>query len=125
VDHRSDQFGVDRIAASLTVATGASKRSPTPRLEHNTMHTAYAVRTLPARDPKGDTIGWVRGDVLADGTQPTDLIILRDGSACGQAEAAFDLTPACSIPTPDEAVRDGIARLRAADAIDGRRANSK
>jgi hypothetical protein len=59
------------------------------------------------------------------GTQRSDLVFLRDGSACGQADPverlAFD--PGLLYPTRDEAVRDGLARLRAADAIDRRRAD--
>ena len=74
----------------------------------------------------GAIIGWVRADLLADGTKPTDLVLLRDGSACGQAEAAerLALDPSLLYPTRDEAMRDGLARLRAADAIDRRRARS-
>ena len=65
----------------------------------------------------GAIIGWV-ADLLADGTKPTDLVFLRDGSACGQAEATerLALDPSLLYPTRDEAVRDGLARLRAADA---------
>lgn len=82
------------------------------------MKTVYAVRTLPVRDAKGSVVGWVRADPLADGTRDTDVLFLRDGSACGQAEAAqrvaLDLDLLYS--TRDEAVRDGLARLRSADA---------
>jgi hypothetical protein len=83
------------------------------------MNTLYAVRTLPVRDVKGDIIGWVRADLLADGTKPTDLVFLRDGSACGQAQAAARLTldPSLLYPTRDEAVRDGLARLRRTPSI--------
>lgn len=90
-----------------------------------TMNTVYAVRALPVRDMKGAVIGWVRADVLADGTKPTDLVNLRDGSACGQADAAkrLALDPSLLYPTRDEAARDGLARLRAADAIDRPRAD--
>ncbi len=82
------------------------------------MNTAYVVRALPVRDLKGAVIGWVRADVLANGTKPTDLVFLRDGSACGQADAArrLALDPSLLYLTRDEAVRDGLARLRAADA---------
>lgn len=82
------------------------------------MKTVYAVQTLPVRDAKGVIIGWVRADLFADGTQPTDVVILRDGSPCGQAEAAERLAadPGLLYRTRDEAVRDGLARLRAADA---------
>jgi hypothetical protein len=90
------------------------------------MNTVYAVRALPVRDMEGAVIGWVRADVVADGTKPTDLVFLRDGSACGQAEAADRLAvdPSLLYPTRGEAVRDGLARLRAADAIERRRADS-
>jgi hypothetical protein len=90
------------------------------------MNTVYAVRALPVRDMKGAVIGWVRADVLADGTKPMDLVFLRDGSACGQAEAAerLALDPGLLYRTRDEAVQDGLARLRSADAIDRRLADS-
>jgi hypothetical protein len=84
------------------------------------MNTVYAVRTLPVRDVKGAIIGWVRTDLFADGRKPTDPVLLRDGSSCGQEEAAkrLALDPSLLYPTRDEAVRDGLARLRTADAID-------
>jgi hypothetical protein len=65
--------------------------------------------------------------MLADGTKPTDMVFLRDGSACGQAEAAERIArdPSLLYPTRDEAVRDGLVSLRAADAINRRRAESK
>lgn len=87
------------------------------------MSTVYAVRALPVRDVKGTVIGWVRGDPLADGTKPTDLVFLRDGSACGQADAAerLALDPGLLYPTRDEAVRAGLTRLRVADVIEPRR----
>ena len=91
------------------------------------MNTVYAVRALPVRDVKGAVIGWVRADLLADGTKPTDLVFLRDGSACGQADAAERLALDSSLlyPTRHEAVREGLTRLRAADATDRRRADPK
>lgn len=91
------------------------------------MNTVYAVRALPVRDVKGAVVGWVRADPLADGTKPTDLVFLRDGSASGQADAAERLTldPGLLYSTRDEAVRAGLARLRAADATDRRRADPK
>jgi hypothetical protein len=91
------------------------------------MNTFYAVRALPVRDIKGVVIGWVRADLLADGTSPMDLVFLRDGSACGQAVAAerLALDPSLLYATRDEAVREGLARLRAADATDRRRADPK
>lgn len=83
------------------------------------MTTMYAVRAVPVRGAGGDIVGWVRADLFADGTKPDDMVILRDGTACGQAEAmaraARDL--GLLYPTEAEAVRDGIARLRAADAL--------
>jgi hypothetical protein len=82
------------------------------------MKKLYAVRTLPVRDTGGVIRGWIRADIFADGTRPDALVFLRDGTACGQAEAmrrvAADLR--LLYPTQDEAVREGIARLRAADA---------
>lgn len=44
--------------------------------------------------------------------------MLRDGSECGQAEALerLALDPGLLYPTREEAVQDGIARLRDADA---------
>lgn len=87
------------------------------------MNTVYAVQTLPVRDAKRAVIGWVCADLSADGTQPTDLVFLRDGSACGQADAADRLArdPSLLYATRDEAVRAGFARLQAADSTDRRR----
>lgn len=84
------------------------------------MKTVYAVRAIPVRDARGSVLGWVRADPFADGTNPTDMVILRDGSACGQAEAAdrLSLDPGLLYPTRAEAVREGLARLREADARD-------
>lgn len=82
------------------------------------MKTVYVVRTVPVRDAGGAVVGWVRVDLLADGTRPTDQVFLRDGTACGQAEAMERLTRDLGLlyPTREEAVRDGLARLRAASA---------
>lgn len=82
------------------------------------MKTVYAVRALPVRDETGTILGWVRADLLADGTKPTDMVILRDGSAYGQAEAAerLALDPGLLYPTRADAVRHGLAQLREADA---------
>ena len=90
------------------------------------MNTIYAVRALPVRDLKGAVIGWVRADLLAGGANPTDLVFLSDGSACGQADAAERLAfdPSLLYRSPHEAVRDGLARLRAAKATE-RRADPK
>jgi hypothetical protein len=83
------------------------------------MKTVYAVRTLPVRDAGGVIRGWVRVDVLADETSSDSLVFLRDGTACGQAEAMRRIASDLGLlyPTRDEAVREGIARLRAADAM--------
>lgn len=81
------------------------------------MKTVYAVRTIPVRDSEGAIAGWVRTDMFADGTKPTDLVVLRDGSAWSQAEAAqrIAMDPTLLYRTRDEAVKDGLARLRKAD----------
>lgn len=50
------------------------------------MKTVYAVRAIPARNAEGA----VRADVLADGTDPTD-VVFRDGSACGQVRGRAGL----------------------------------
>jgi hypothetical protein len=90
------------------------------------MNTVFAVRTLPVRDAHGAILGWVRADMLADGTRPTDMVVLRDGSALGQAEAAerIALDLGLLYPTREEAVRDGLARLRAHDADSGDQSGS-
>jgi hypothetical protein len=82
-----------------------------------------AVSTLPVRDTSGPIRGWVRSDPFADGSKPTDMVILRDGSAWGQEDAMEVITrdPTLLYPTRDEAVRDGLARLRQADAGGRRR----
>lgn len=83
------------------------------------MSSFYVVRAIPVRKGKGGPIvGWARCDPSADGTRPTDLVILRDGSAYTQAEVGRHLTadPSLLYPTREEAVRDGIERLRAAEA---------
>lgn len=81
------------------------------------MATVYAVRAVPLRHISGTIVGWVRVDVLADGTKPTDTVFLRDGTACGQAEAIerIALDPGLLYPSRAEAVSEGIARLREAD----------
>jgi hypothetical protein len=78
------------------------------------MKTVYAVRPVAVRDAAGAVAGWVRADLFADGTDPSDLIVLRDGSACGQAEAMARINADRSLlyRTCDDAVRDGLARLR-------------
>jgi hypothetical protein len=80
------------------------------------MSSLYVVRAIPVRDERKAIVGWVRVDVLADGTRPSDAVFLRDGSACGQAEAGERIVanPALLYRTRAEAVRDGLARLREA-----------
>lgn len=80
------------------------------------MRNLYVVRALPVRDERGDVAGWVRVDPLSDGTLASDLVFLRDGSAWGQADAMECVTknPALLYRTRDEAVRDGLNRLRGA-----------
>ena len=50
------------------------------------MKNVYVVRAAPVRDEGGSVAGWVRVDVLADGTLASDVVFLRDGSACGQTD---------------------------------------
>jgi hypothetical protein len=87
-------------------------------LEHVVMKTVYAVSTVPVRDAQGAVVGWVRADPFADGTKPTDMVVLRDGSACGQAEAAerIALDPTLLYPTRHAAAQAGLARLRQAES---------
>ena len=56
--------------------------------------------------------------MFADGTKSTDMVVLRDGSAVSQSEAAGRIVRDLTLlyPTREEAVRDGLAQLRAADA---------
>ena len=80
------------------------------------MNNVYVVRAVPVRTERGAIAGWVRADVLADGTLASDVVFLRDGSACGQAEALKRVaeSPALLYRTRAEAVREGINRLREA-----------
>lgn len=80
------------------------------------MKNVYVVRTLPVRDIAGNIAGWVRADPFSDGTKHTDMVILRDGRAYGQAEAMERITVDRSLlyATEDEATRDGLTRLRKA-----------
>jgi hypothetical protein len=82
------------------------------------MKTVFAVRTLPVLDANGAVLGWVRADMVADGTRPTDMVVLRDGSALGQSEAAERIGRDLGLlyPTREEAVRDGLEALRASAA---------
>lgn len=82
------------------------------------MKTVFAVSTIPVRDSAGAIVGWVRADLLADGTEPTDAVFFRDGTACGQAEALerLERDPSLLYPTREEAVHDGLRRLRQAAA---------
>jgi hypothetical protein len=81
------------------------------------MKSVYVVRAIPVRDEHGTIQGWVRADVLADGSKPSDAVFLRDGSICAQVEALDRVArdPGLLYSTEEEAVREGIARLRAAD----------
>jgi len=85
------------------------------------MKNVYVVRAVPVRDEAGAIAGWVRVDPFTDGTSASDLVFLRDGSACGQADAAKRIAddPALLYRTEDEAVRDGIDRLREASHTRG------
>jgi hypothetical protein len=80
------------------------------------MSSLYVVRAIPVRDEHRAIVGWVRVDVLADGTRPADAVFLRDGSACSQAEAGERIAanPALLYRSREEAVREGLARLREA-----------
>jgi hypothetical protein len=75
------------------------------------------VSRLPVRDTSGTIRGWVRCDPLADGSKATDMVILRGGSAWGQDDAieAVNRDPSLLYTTREEAVRDGLARLRQVD----------
>lgn len=80
------------------------------------MKTVYVVSSVPIMDRAGEIIGWVRVDVFADGSSANDAVYLRGGTTCGQAEAIERVAkdPSLMYPTREAAVRDGIARLRAA-----------
>ena len=82
------------------------------------MKNVFAVRTIPVRDADGAILGWVRADMFADGTKSTGKVVLRDGSAVGQSEAAERIARDLTLlyPTREEAVRNGLAQLRAAAA---------
>jgi hypothetical protein len=86
------------------------------------MNTVHVVRAIPVRGDDGSVQGWVRADLLADGNSPTDRVFLRDGRACGQAEALERLASDSELlfSTREEAVRDGIARLSKADTTASR-----
>jgi hypothetical protein len=81
------------------------------------MKSVYVVRAIPVRNVAGQIAGWVRADVFADGSQPTDAVILRDGTVWGQAEGLERVSADRTLlyATQADAVRDGIARLRQAD----------
>ena len=85
------------------------------------MSNVYVVSSVPVRDERGVVAGWVRADVLADGTLPSDVVFLRDGSVCSQTEAVKRIAenPGLLYPTRAEVVRDGLARLREASHADG------
>lgn len=85
------------------------------------MKNVYVVRAVPVRDEEGAIAGWVRVDPLADGTSASDLVFLRDGSACSQADAMKRIAeePTLLYGTRDEAVREGIDQLRKASQARG------
>lgn len=60
-------------------------------------------------------------DVLADGTLPSDVVFLRDGSAFGQTDAMKRIAenPELLYRTRAEAVQEGIDRLREASDATG------
>ena len=80
------------------------------------MRSVYVVRAIPVRDDNRKIIGWVRVDIFADGSNLTDVVYLRGGLACSQAEAVERIQ--CDLgllfTSEAEAVRDGFARLRRA-----------
>jgi hypothetical protein len=79
--------------------------------------SVYVVRAIPVRNIEGDIAWWVRADAFADGSRPTDVVFLRDGSMCGQAEGLERVSADRTLlyASEAEAVRDGIARLRQAE----------
>jgi hypothetical protein len=81
------------------------------------MKSVYVVRAIRVRDVEGTIAGCVRADIFAEGSRPTDAVILRDGSMCGQAEGLQRVSADRSLlyGTEAEAVRDGVERLRRAD----------
>ena len=89
------------------------------------MKNLFVVRAVPVRSADGAIIGWVRADVMADGSSPTDMVFLRDGTASGQADAVRRIArnPGLLYPSRAEAVREGLARLRSVDAARRARAH--
>lgn len=85
------------------------------------MKNVYVVRAVPVRDELRAIVGWVRVDPLADGAVPSDVVFLRDGSACAQAEAMKRVAnnPGLLYQTRDAAVQDEIDRLREASQAGG------
>jgi hypothetical protein len=85
------------------------------------MSTLYVVQSIPVRDQGGAVVGWARVDTTAKGPDPRNTIYLRDGSASPEAEALqrIGVDPTLLYPTREEAVLDGIARLREADGQGG------
>lgn len=86
------------------------------------MRNVYAVATVPVVGEDREVIGWARADIFADGTRPTDKVILRDGVAYDQVEATAMVAEdplGLLWPTRDAAARDGLAALRAADGAGG------
>jgi hypothetical protein len=81
------------------------------------VNSVYVVRAIPVRDIEGGIAGWVRADVIADGSRSSDIVILRDGTAVGQVEGLKRVSADRTLlyASEAEAVRDGIEGLREAD----------
>ena len=119
---RPAAHAIDKVETRPRVAWRASSRAQREKIgEPELMKTLYVMRALPVRDADGTVAGWVRADPLRDGTKPTDMVFLRDGSACGQLDAMVRIarSPGLLYASDAEAVRDGLARLREADARAG------
>lgn len=85
------------------------------------MKNIEVVRAGPVRDEGRAVAGRVRIDVLAEEILASDVVFLCDGSAWGQADATkrFAEEPTPLYRTRDDAVRDGIDRLREASQAGG------
>ncbi len=80
------------------------------------MKTAYIIRAIPSAT--GAAPSAAGSESTSSPTAPgNDTVFLRDGSACEQADAILrvQLDPGLLYATQNEAARDGLARLRAAD----------
>src|ERR1041385_8142630 len=93
--------GLDAFPGRRRLRTAAQRRRANRRERDDLMSTFYAVRAVPVRNAQGSIAGWVRVDLFADGSKPTDMVVLRDGSAFGQADAAerIALDPTLLYPT--------------------------